>query len=185
MQQPNVFADLPTLETERLVLRKITEADVDDVFEYASDPLVAENTSWSAHRSREESAAQVARWLERYRNGQVGPWGVEHREDHKLVGTCGYVMWEGHRAEVGYALSRRYWTRGYMTEALREVVRFGFEQMGLNRIQATCLVRNVASYRVMEKAGMAFEGVLREYAFAKGRFEDLKMYSVIRKEWTG
>jgi [ribosomal protein S5]-alanine N-acetyltransferase len=79
MQRPNVFADLPTLETERLVLRKITEADVDEVFEYASDPLVAENTSWSAHQSREESAAQVARWLERYRNGQVGPWGEPPR----------------------------------------------------------------------------------------------------------
>jgi len=70
-----------------------------------------------------------------------------------------------------------------MNEAVCVVIRFGFEGLGLNRIQARCKVVNVGSARVMEKAGMAFEGVLREYSFSKGEYLDLKMYSILRREW--
>jgi ribosomal-protein-alanine N-acetyltransferase len=87
------------------------------------------------------------------------------------------------RAEIGYVIGRKYWGEGLMTEAVKEVIRFGFERMNLNRIQATCFPENIGSYRVMEKAGMKFEGTLREQMFIKGRFQDLKLYSILRKEY--
>jgi [ribosomal protein S5]-alanine N-acetyltransferase len=183
MQPHNPFVRLPTLETERLVLRAVSEDDIDAVFAFASDPLVAEHTSWLAHQTRDESAAQVARWLARYRSAEPVPWGIEQREDRQLVGRIGFLWWQGYTAELAFALSRQYWNQGYMTEALREVLRFGFETMGLNRIQATCNASNVASSRVMEKAGLTCEGVLREHIHSKGAFHDRKMYSILRREW--
>jgi [ribosomal protein S5]-alanine N-acetyltransferase len=171
---------LPVLNTARLVLRRMQEADAQDVFDYASDPAVAEHTSWEPHPTLEASrvfAAAQAR--------SAGcAWGIVHRSDAKLIGTCGIVRERAsHRAEINFALSRRYWNQGYMTEAVREIIRFGFDVLGLNRIQARCKVSNVGSARVMEKAGMTFEGVLREYSFSKGKYLDLKMYSILRREW--
>jgi len=72
-----------------------------------------------------------------------------------------------------------------MTEAIRAVIHFGFREMGLNRIEGRCRVDNVASARVMEKAGMEMEGVLRQHVYAKGSFHDMKVYAVLREEWRG
>ncbi len=82
---------------------------------------------------------------------------------------------------IGYDLSRPYWRRGIMTEALEAVIEFGFERMGLNRIEAVVFVENVASHRLLEKLRFEREGVLRDYEFLKGRFVDMVMYSLLRK----
>jgi ribosomal-protein-alanine N-acetyltransferase len=181
----DVYGELPTLETDRLLLRKIQLADVDDVYEYTSDPLVAEHTSWPPHESREASAAFVAGLVEEYAKGEIAPWGVELKAERKLLGTCGFIAWHvRHRkAEVGYAMHRSYWGRGLMTEAVRAIVDFGFERMALYRIEALCDVDNVGSYRVMEKAGLAFEGILRGYIFSKGAHRDLRIHAILRADW--
>jgi ribosomal-protein-alanine N-acetyltransferase len=181
----DVFGDLPTIETERLRLRKIRLEDVDDVYEYTRDPEVARHTSWPPHGSREVSAGFVASLVEDYAKGELAPWGVELKAEGKLLGTCGFIAWHArHRkAEIGYAMHRGYWGRGLMTEAVRAVVDFGFERMALHRVEALCDTDNVGSYRVMEKAGMAFEGVLRGYIFSKGAHRDLRIHAVLRPDW--
>jgi len=105
--------------------------------------------------------------------------------DAKMIGTCSFGSWERdhRRAEIGYVLNRRYWGQGYMTEVVRAIIAFGFRELGLNRIQARCEVPNIGSARVMEKAGMSFEGVLRQQLFEKGSYRDMKMYSILRSEW--
>lgn len=179
----DVFEDLPVLETERLVLRKLEMDDLEDIFEYARDPEVAKYTTWMAHTTPNDTSAFLNYVLDLYRNGEVAPWGVLH--ERKLVGTCGFVGWDldHSRAEIGYALSRKYWGRGLMTEAVVRIISFGFRTMQLNRIQARCEAANVASVRVMEKAGMRFEGVLREHEYSKGRYLDIVMCSILRREW--
>jgi ribosomal-protein-alanine N-acetyltransferase len=181
----DVYGDLPIIETDRLVLRKIRLEDVDDVFEYTSDPEVARHTSWPLHDSRETSAGFVASLVEDYAKGELAPWGVELKAERKLLGTCGFLSWRipHGRAEVGYAMNRAYWGRGLMTEAVRALVDYGFERMALHRIEALCDVDNVGSYRVMEKAGMAFEGVLRGYIFSKGAHLDLRIHAILRPDW--
>jgi len=188
----DIFYDLPVLETERLLLRKLTLDDAEDMFEYASDPEVTKYLVWVAHQDIEDSREFLKSVLDRYRKGLVASWGVVHKLDEKLIGTCGYISWLPHgdlgkhaRAELGFALSRKYWGQGLMPEAVREVITFGFRKMQLNRIQATCEVENLASERVLEKVGMKFEGVLREYMYAKGAYRDLKMFSILRSEWAG
>ena len=186
MYLDDIFSNLPPLATPRLMLRRISWHDAPDVFAYASDPEVARYTTWEAHRSLDESRDFISYILDLYMNGQVAPWGVILKTSHKLIGTCGFVAWNvtHARAEIGYALGRAYWGQGLMTEAAREVVEFGFERLDLNRIEARCEVPNVASARVMEKLGMSYEGTLREQMYTKGRFCDLKLYSILRREWT-
>lgn len=185
MEIQNIFSDLPVLETERLILRKLHWDDTEDIFEYASDPEVPKYSSWSVHDSIEDTKNFLNAVMAQYKNHEVAPWGIVDKADKKLIGTCGFVdfMIEGNRAEIGYALSRNYWGKGYMTEAVRAVIDFGFRTMQLNRIEARCNIENIASARVMEKVGMKFEGILREHLFAKGNYHDLKMYSILTKEW--
>jgi ribosomal-protein-alanine N-acetyltransferase len=183
MEVKDVFGDSPILETDRLLLRRLEAHDLEDVFEYASDPEVAKHTSWLAHASIEDTRQFLNHVLELYRNGKVAPWGVVY--EGKVVGTCGFLDWDldSSRAEIGYALSSTYWGRGLMTEAVGEVISFGFRTMRLNRIQGRCEVENMASVRVMEKVGMKQEGVLREHEYSEGRHVDIVLYSILRREW--
>ena len=185
MKIEDIFNDLPILYTERLILRKMRLEDAEDLFEYASDPEVAKYVIWEPHKSVEDSINFLNSVITRYDKKEVSEWGLVHRENNKFIGTCGYVLWvPAHSlAEIAYALSREYWGKGLMTEAIKEVIRFGFEKMNLNRIYARCFVENIGSYKVLEKAGMKFEGILREQMFIKGRFQDMKIYSILRREY--
>ena len=103
-----------------------------------------------------------------------------------LIGAIGIRNWaiEHARAEVGYVLARQHWGQGYATEALKAVLGFGFSRMELNRIEAKCVPENKGSIRVLEKSGMRREGLLREVEFSKGKFEDLNLYSILRRDFS-
>ena len=176
---------LPVLETSRLVLRKLELADVDDMYGYASDPEVTRYVTWDAHISRENTLGYLKFLQQRYKTDRCLVWGVVLKENNKLIGTCDYVRIDNTSkcGILGYALAREYWNQGLMSEAVRAIIDFGFEVLDLNRIEAHCMVANLASERVMQKTGMTFEGILREKVFLKNQFISLKMYSILKKEW--
>jgi [ribosomal protein S5]-alanine N-acetyltransferase len=182
-----ILKDLPTLVTDRLVLRKMTPNDAEAVFAYASDPEVTRYVIWETHRSIEDSRAFLDLVTSKYESGGEPEWGIVYKGDHRLVGTCGIVSWEPYhvRAELGYALSRAYWGRGLVVEAVGAMISFGFKEMNLNRIEARCIAENTASARVMEKAGMLYEGTLRRRELIKGEHRDIKVYSILRDERRG
>lgn len=179
------FHPFPILETDRTRLRPISHDDVEDMYRYCSNPDVARYTTWEAHRSPEDTRQFIDFIVSRYEPGQVGVWGIEDRASGRLIGTCDFVSWSSAhaRAEVGYALSAEFWNRGIMTEVVGRVLEFGFHELDLERIEAKCLMENPGSAKVMEKAGMRFEGILRKYANIKGEFKDLKLYSILREEF--
>jgi [ribosomal protein S5]-alanine N-acetyltransferase len=183
-----IFADLPELETERLLLRKMHLDDAEAMFAYASDPEVTRYVLFETHRSVEDSNAFLRLAVEGYERGDFGGWGIVLKDSGAFVGTCGadvdYAP-EHARAELGYVLSREHWGKGLMTEAVQAVIRFGFGRMELIRIQARCIAENTDSARVMEKAGMTYEGTLRESEFIKGAYRDMKIYSILRREFPG
>ena len=180
-----IFKNLPVMETSRLRLRKLSMRDASDVFEYASDPDVAEHVTWEHHRNISDSMHFLRITTQQYSEGIPSSWGIVHKELGKLIGTIGYHMLSPQNSygEVGYALSKDFWNKGYMSEAFKEVIKFGFEKMKFNRVEATCKLTNTASERVMQKCGLKFEGILKQRLFAKGEFHDLKLYSILKSDW--
>lgn len=181
MKTADIFGHLPILETERTLLREIRENDAEDMFHYCSNPEVSRYTTWGAHQSIEDTQAFISLILQKYANKNIASWGVVDRFTGKLIGTCGYVFWDAKnsKAEVAYALSREYWNKGYMSEVVNRVIQFGFEEMGLVRIEARCHPDNIGSSKVMEKTGMRLEGILRKHILVKDEYIDVKMYSII------
>ena len=176
---------MPTLESDRIVLRRITKDDADDMFAYGCDQDVSRFTTWDFHRTIEDTLKYINFVLTKYENNEPTDWGIVDKKDGKLVGTVGFVYVNSNhfRAEIGYVLSKKYWGQGIMTEAVQEIIGFGFQKLSLNRIEARAEVRNIGSWRVMEKVNMKFEGILRQHLFAKGEFRDLKLYSILADDY--
>ncbi|MFP7495261.1 GNAT family protein [Terribacillus saccharophilus] len=187
MQAEHVLENQPVLETERLLLRKVTASNAADMYAYGSDPAVSEFVTWPAHQSMEDTRQFLDIILDLYESNKAVFWGIELKEEKKLIGTINYVSWQQnhHVGEIGYVLARPYWARGIMSEAAKEVIRFGFEQMELERIEAKCLIDNEGSARVMQKAGMQYEGTFRKKIYIKGQQHDVKQYAIVKEDLLG
>lgn len=184
MEVEEIYSALPRLETDRLILRKLTLEDADDMFFYCSNEAVSEYVTWDTHQTLSDTDKFIRFVLDKYEKHQVAPWGIEYKGNGRFIGTIDFISWQPNQkiAEIGYVLSQDYWGQGLMTEAAREVIKFGFEHMNLVRIQARCFVENIGSARVMEKAGMSFEGIIRKGLFIKGKHRDGKLYSIVKEE---
>lgn len=187
MRSMGTFRELPEIETERLLLRKATIDDVPDLLVSTSDPEVARYTTWEPYDSAEEARRFLESVISNYERGEPANWGPELKENGRFIGMCGFMAgsWEPEyaRASLGYAIGREYWGRALVTEAARAAIEFGFEHLALNRIEARCVAENAASERVMQKAGMSYEGTLRDYVFRKSRYWDYKIYSILHREY--
>jgi len=173
----------PVLETERLILRPITIADAEDVFEYGSDPEVTKYVVFLRHSSIEDSI----KWLEKAsdefaKNAQM-TFAITLKEEGKFIGSCGFHHFspEHHRVEMGYVLNRKFWGMGFMTETVRELIRFAFDEMSMHRVQATCDLENVRSAQVMERCGMTLEGTLLDHELRRGKFVATKVYAILNR----
>ena len=179
-------SELPLLNTSRLYLRQICPTDVDAMFEVASDPEVTAHTTWEVHRSKHDTQRFVERVLDQQRIGMSAIWAIEEKHtDGKLIGYCGFkVIIEEHaRAELVFALAKCHWGKGFMTEATKEVLRYGFTRMALNRIEAIVDGENVATVRVLKRENMAFEGIMREGVKVRGAYRDAKLYAALKKDF--
>ena len=180
-----VFSNIPTLETERLILRKIKIDDVDDMYEYSKNPEVTRYLVWSPHPDKEYTFEYISYLQSRYKCGDFYDWGVINKFDNKMIGTCGFTRFDfvNNSAEMGYVLNTDYHGVGIATEASFAVMKFGFERLGLNRIECRYIIGNDASRRVMEKNGMTFEGVRREGMLIKGVYRDIGICSILKSEY--
>ena len=185
MFDPSPFDVMPYLETERLVLRKMEMRDAPDMYEYSRDPQVAKHVLWEAHTSVSDTKAYIRYMLRKYRAGEPSSWCIVEKSTDKVVGTIGYMWYQkdNSSAEVGYSLARRCWNRGYMTEALRAVLDYTFRELGFNRVEAQHEIDNGASGAVMRKCGMQKEGTLRQRLYNKGRYVDVELYAILRREY--
>ena len=149
MKVEDIFSELPVLETERTILRKVAKQDEEDMFAYCSDVEVSKDTTWYKHQTREDTRLFMNHILEEYSNQQIAPWGIEDKATGRFIGTCGLAGWniKHSKAEIAYALSKPYWNQGYMTEIVKRLIAFGFSEMGLIRVEARCLLDNIGSAR--------------------------------------
>jgi ribosomal-protein-alanine N-acetyltransferase len=181
----NLFSRIPTLETPRLILRGMRVSDAADMFAYAKDPAVTEFLTWYPHANAEETRQYLTYVGQRYRTGDFYDWAVVDQESGHMIGTCGFTSFNcpSDSAEVGYVLNPAYQGRGLATEAVRRVIRFGFEELELHRIEAHFMEGNDASGRLMERVGMTFEGFARESMKIKGKYCTVGTCAVLRGEF--
>jgi len=173
------------LETERLVLRFTDERDVDAYFAVYSDPQVARYLSRPAQQTRAQAEKMVANVMAGYADGTSITFAMQRREDRAVIGNVMFfrIHEESRRAEIGYSMARAYWGRGYMDEALRAFIDYGFGSMKLNRIEADIDPRNAASARSLVRLGFREEGVLRERWIVAGEVSDTAYYGLLSKDW--
>jgi [ribosomal protein S5]-alanine N-acetyltransferase len=170
------------IETRRLTLRALRVEDADAMFAYLRDKRLTKYVAWEHHGSIEQTVFYLMTVEAAYRDSELKEWGVFADGGATLVGTCGFVrIDEAHaRGEIGYTIGRAHQGRGYATESAAAVMRFGFEELGLNRVEAQVVSGNAASARVLEKIGMRREGVFAGRVRIRGRFCDVEMWAKLR-----
>lgn len=186
--KPVPFADLerlPSLTTERLMLRWIEERDAPALRRIFGDPEVMRY--WSAPPLVDDAAALalVREIQDLFRQRVLFQWGIAWRDAGTLLGSVTLWRWDGahRRAEVGFALGREFWGKGVMSEALQRLLDYAFEELGLHRIEADTDPRNHRSLAVLERHGFRREGYLRERFHVAGEIQDSVVLGLLRSEW--
>ncbi len=180
-----VFSHIPTIETDRLILRRIVPSDYEDMYEYSKDPQVTEYLLWYPHKDAAYTRHYLNLLQSQYRDGSFSDWGVEFRDHGKMIGTCGFTSFDltNNSGEIGYVLNPSYWGLGIAKEAVLAVMEFGFRDLKLHRIEAKFIQGNVRSLRVMQKCGMTFEGYLRDSMLIKERYRTIGYCSILSDEF--
>ena len=181
-----IFTKMPTLRTERLVLRPMRTDDAYDMYEYACRDDVTEFLLWSPHESVGYTREYLAYIETRYPKGEFYDWAITLADSGKMIGTVGFtkIHTAHNAAEIGYVLNPEYHHLGLGFEAASRIVDFGFEELSLNRIEARFMQGNAASLHVMEKLGMMLEGYARDGMLVKGSYRTIGTCSILRNEWT-
>ena len=173
------------IETQRMILRRFKIEDAKDMYHnWASDSEVTRYLTWPAHSSVEATRNLLREWVCKYEDGGYFNWVMEYKETGKAIGNISVVKLneDTEAADMGYCMSREYWGQGLMPEALSAVMEYLFYVVGLNRIAACHDVNNPKSGRVMEKAGMKQEGVLRAAGRNNRGICDEVWYAMIRED---
>lgn len=184
MEIPENF-DFPPFETENLLLRKITNEDLDFIFRHFSNPKVARYLFDEPPITTITGAEEIVQFYADLAGKPFNRWIITEKDKNQPLGTCGFHNWDRRylRAEIGYDLSPDFWGQGIMNEALRGAIMTGFDQMRLNRIEALVYVENDPSVRLLEKLGFKREGLLRDYFYLDGQFYDHFLFSLLRRDW--
>ena len=175
----------PVLQTQRLILRPFVLEDAPQVQRLAGEREIAATTLAIPHPYADGMAEEwISTHQEQFSKGEAAIFAIVLSASDELLGAIGLGIWKEHaRGEIGYWIGKPYWNNGFCTEAAREVMRFGFEELGLSSIFACHFRGNEASGRVMQKLGMVKEGTLRQHVIKWGVAEDLVFYDILRREF--
>jgi len=164
----------------------LSEDDIDAWADFLGDPEATRLLHTPEPvRDRERASASLRRWIEMI-EGPIGMYSVTLRATGETVGFVGFVPRDhpwGQELELGWLIRRQFWGNGYATEAAREMLRLGFEQLDLHRIAGRLEARNSASAAVLERLGMQLEGHLRENEWVKGEWQSELVYAMLATEW--
>ena len=175
----------PILETDRLLLRQVTKEDASSALKYLSDSEVMKHIGLKPFTTIEEALDEISWYQSIFENGTGIRWGITLKEQGDVIGSCGFLNRapQHYRAEIGTELSKEHWGHGLASEAFEAVIRYGFETLQLQRIEALIEPANVSSQKLAEKHGFILEGLLRNYEFTCGKFDDLYMYSILKRDF--
>jgi ribosomal-protein-alanine N-acetyltransferase len=172
-----------TLESSRLLLRLPTMDDAEPIFQkYAQDTEVTKYLHWRPHESINTTREFLHRCIQSWNDETAFPWVIIYKNDDALLGMI-EIRINRYRADIGYGIAQQYWGNGYATEAAKIIIKWALEQESIYRVWAICDVENLASTRVMEKAGMQKEGILRRFVLhpnIHNEPRDCYCYSIVK-----
>jgi ribosomal-protein-alanine N-acetyltransferase len=179
------FNEFPVLTTERLILRNLCRSDAVDVLVFRSDPIVQKYDD-PFIQTIVESEALIDQLHAEFDTQEGINWGVTLAKRDVVIGIFSLhsIDQYHHRAEAGYGLAHAYWGQGIATEALWEIIRFGFEELSLHRIYARTISDNHESVRLLKRSGFKLEGIQREHSWEDdGTFHDSAIYGLLECEF--
>lgn len=177
------FTPFPVIETERLLLKRITNEDVKEVFELRSNPETMKYIPRPLVKTNEDALAHIALLDENINNNTGINWGITLKDNPKLLGIIGFYRMqpENYRSEIGYMLLPDFHGKGIISEAVKRLIEYGFKDLKLHSIEAVIDPENFASEKVLQKCGFVKEAHLKESDFWDGKFLDKVIYSLLEK----
>lgn len=171
------FDPFPLLETQRLLFRKISMKDAEDIFLLRTNGEAMRYI----HRPKLNSIDDAKELINKMNEPDRIQWGLTLKDDNKIIGSIGYhrIEKEHYRAEIGYMLHPEYWNTGLMSEAIKKIIEFGFKEMNLHSIEAVIDPGNDVSRQVLKKFNFIKEAYFRENFFFEGKFWDFEVYSLL------
>lgn len=175
---------MKNLETERLLLRKVTLDDLDDLFEnWGSDVNTTKFLTFKTHETKKETEKFINHLINNYENGEL-EWVIELKENNKVIGVISANKGYKYKCvEIGYSISSLYWNHGLTTEAVNRVIKYLFNEYDCNIVEAIIPSNNIASIKVIEKCGLTLEATLKDrYKDKKNVVQDLLIYSIFNSK---
>jgi ribosomal-protein-alanine N-acetyltransferase len=179
------FHPFQNLETERLLLRRLDESDADEVFALRGNPEIMKFIPRPLAKSREDALEHIAMIEDKIVNNTGINWGITIKGSLKIIGIIGHykIEPENHRAEIGYMSFPESNGKGYMSEAIKAVLIYGFEEMNLHSVEAIIDPGNIGSERVLQKNGFVKEAHILENGLWEGKYLDTVIYSLLKKNF--
>ena len=184
--------DFPTIETERLVLKYVTNDHVNEVFDHFASEAVNKYVDFEP-AEKVSDAEEIINWGQTlFMNGNGILWGLFNKADDAFMGQINYVnkasanfTGDTHRTEIGFDLSPRFWGNGYMTEAMKRTISYIFNdyQPNIKRIEAIINTRNHRAQKLVKQIGFKKDGVLRGYVEWQNELWDMSIFSLLKNEW--
>ena len=174
------------IETDRLLLRKFKLSDAEEMYKnWANDDNVTRYITWPTHKDIEETRRVVEGYVNDSARDNYYHWCIVLKETNEAVGSIGaFRLYDDLKLfEIGYCIGKKFWNKGITTEAMKALIKFFFEDVGVNRIEARHDVKNPASGRVMIKSGLKFEGILRQAGKTNNGINDMAVYAILKEEW--
>ena len=180
-----VFIETETIQTSRLIIRRLTSADAPSFFAVFSNAEVMRYWGSPALTDAVQAEQKIASILAHYEAGDLYQFAIVRKSDGQMIGTCTLhqIHVQNRRAEVGYVLGRPYWGNGFMNEAVRALIDYAFDKMKLHRLEADIDPRNEASAKSLERLGFQREGYLRERWIVGEEVSDSALYGLLAREW--
>ena len=169
------------LQTDKLILGEITAAYSNDIYHLFNDQRITKYYPVMYLEKSADAHLVVNMLRNKYEEGSMVRWGITLRGTDKLIGIIGFNdIYPGHKAKISYLLSPDYWGRGLMTEAVQAILKYGFEILGLNRIEALVIIGNEQSVKLLLRCGFGYEALLEDFLFTDGYHYDMKLYAIMK-----
>lgn len=180
----SIFDKFPVLKTNQLLLRAMNLEDAQGVFEFNSSIENLKYVPRTPFSKFEESLEKTKSFIDQFDKHEGIWWTITYKNSNELIGYCGLfdIDTECNKAEIGYGLLKNYWGMGLMSKIVDELVNFGFNDMKLHKIYAKIDPENSASIKVIKNNNFIYEGLLKDDAYARNKYFDMAIYSLIEKK---